>query len=90
MQDAAFFFFCKPQPQLVSDQKLQASHSIVGNKIDPCGKFFYSCLKLFSHAEAFYSCLKLFSHVGSFLFMLELFSHAGSFLVMRKLFSHAG
>ena len=22
-----FFFFCKPQPQLVSDQKPQASHS---------------------------------------------------------------
>ena len=28
MRDAAFFsFFCKPQPQLVSDQKPQASHS---------------------------------------------------------------
>ena len=27
MRDAAFFFVCKPQPQLVSDQKPQASHS---------------------------------------------------------------
>ena len=67
------FFFCKPQPQLVSDQKPQASQ----NKIDPCREVFYSCLKLFSHAEAFYSCLKLYA--GSFLFMLEAFSHAEAF-----------
>ena len=60
MRDAAFFlsFFANHNHNLLATKNHK--HPIVGNKIDPCGKFFYSCLKLFSHA-------------GSFLFMLEAF-----------------
>ena len=40
MRDAAFFFFfCKPQPQLVSDQKPQASHK--GIKLTHAGSFLF-------------------------------------------------